>query len=163
MRGIYLTSGTQDGNTLDRIINSLGSRFGLTAEQGGAVAGKGKGYFLHNLFTQIIFKESGLAGTSLRYEKRLFRLNVAAYSLAVLFAIGLSTHWLFSYFENKSLIAQVNAETLDANEVIAEVSRYDKSPLAPLIALNQLRALTTGYEDQKIPHTRVYQMGLYQG
>jgi len=32
LRGVYFTSGTQDGTTLDRVVNALGSRFGLRTD-----------------------------------------------------------------------------------------------------------------------------------
>ena len=164
LRGVYFTSGTQDGTTLDRVVNALGARFGLRSESQSQRSGKGKGYFLHNLFTKVMFKESGLAGTNIKQERRLYILHLLAYGAVGLFALGLSGYWGYSYFQNQDLIQEVAGETKNAEEVVADISRYEKNLFAPMKALNTVRALPTGYEDQATDEQHHWlQMGMYQG
>ncbi len=164
LRGVYLTSGTQDGTTLDRLINSLGAKFGLSAESAGRRGGKGKAYFLHNLLTKVIFKESALAGTNIKHERRLFAFHMSVYGVAFLLALGLSSYWAYAYTENKSLIEHVANKTKNAEIVLENISRYEENILEPVEALNLVRDIPTGYNDQQhTSYKSFYQMGLYQG
>jgi type VI secretion system protein ImpL len=163
LRGVYFTSGTQDGTTLDRVVNALGSRFGLRTDGSTQRSGKGKGYFLHNLFTKVIFRESGLAGINIKHERRLFVLHSLAYGLVFSAAVALSGLWIYSYLENKSLVDEVQAKTVEAEAVIADISRYEKDVLVPVDALNTVRALPTGYDDIQEGGKSWRHFGLYQG
>ena len=61
LRGVYFTSGTQEGNPIDRVLAALARSFGL--EHGAAVVGRssGKSYFITRLLREVVFPESGLA------------------------------------------------------------------------------------------------------
>jgi hypothetical protein len=78
--------------------------------------------------------------------------------------LGLSGYWAYSYFQNKNLINHVAEKTEAAEEVVADVSRYEKNLFAPMKALNTVRALPTGYEEQANDEQHHWlQMGMYQG
>ncbi|WP_417506579.1 type VI secretion system membrane subunit TssM [Marinomonas gallaica] len=164
LRGVYFTSGTQDGTTLDRVISSLGANFGLKGDTSSHRAGKGKAYFLHNLMTKVIFKESGLAGVNIKQERRMLWMHLAAYGAAALMTLGLSSYWIYSYFDNKQLIAQVEQDIAAAQDEISNISAYDHNLMAPVPALDKVRNITTGYVDKDASRLQsVFQMGLYQG
>src|SRR5918996_3942706 len=60
LRGFYLTSGTQEGTPIDRLVGSMAQTFGI---QRPAPLGYGiapKPYFLTRLLRQVIFGEAGL-------------------------------------------------------------------------------------------------------
>jgi len=61
LRGVYFTSGTQEGNPIDRVLAALARSFGL--EHGAAVVGRssGKSYFITRLLREVVFPEAGLA------------------------------------------------------------------------------------------------------
>src|SRR3970040_1033878 len=61
LRGVYFTSGTQEGNPIDRVLAALARSFGL--ERGAAVVGRssGKSYFITRLLREVVFPEAGLA------------------------------------------------------------------------------------------------------
>ena len=65
LRGIYFTSGTQEGTPIDRILGGLGRRFGIAAEAD-RPAGRGKAYFIERFLKEVLFAESGIAGVSRR-------------------------------------------------------------------------------------------------
>ena len=63
LRGVYLTSGTQEGTPIDRLLGSIGRRFGAAS----AVMppqGPGKAYFVETLLKTVMIGESGLAGVN---------------------------------------------------------------------------------------------------
>ena len=61
LRGVYFTSGTQEGNPIDRVLAALARSFHL--ERGATVVGSstGKSYFITRLLREVVFPEAGLA------------------------------------------------------------------------------------------------------
>ena len=62
LRGAYYTSGTQEGNPIDRVMVALARSFRLDRGGGPAVLGSsGKSYFLTRLLREVVFPEAVLA------------------------------------------------------------------------------------------------------
>jgi type VI secretion system protein ImpL len=61
LRGAYYTSGTQEGNPIDRVLVALARTFKL--DRGGAAGpgGTGKSFFLTRLLREVVFSEADLA------------------------------------------------------------------------------------------------------
>ena len=60
LRGVYYTSGTQEGNPIDRVMSALARNFKL--ERNAVVPrGTGKSYFLTRLLHEVVFSEAELA------------------------------------------------------------------------------------------------------
>ncbi|HVR75959.1 MAG TPA: type VI secretion system membrane subunit TssM, partial [Planctomycetota bacterium] len=72
LRGFYFTSGTQEGAPIDQVVAAMGQAFGLKEEAGSFAkqVTEKKSYFLHDLFTKIIFPDQNLARSSTRVQKR---------------------------------------------------------------------------------------------
>ena len=61
LRGLYLTSATQEGAPIDRLTAALSSSFGLPPRRAlPAPRVEKRSFFLKNLLTEVIFKEAGL-------------------------------------------------------------------------------------------------------
>ena len=56
LRGIYLTSGTQEGTPIDRLMGTVARTFGLEAQMLPAHGGQGRSYFITSLFKKVIFQ-----------------------------------------------------------------------------------------------------------
>jgi type VI secretion system protein ImpL len=69
LRGVYLTSGTQEGTPIDRLMSSLATTFGLHRPNLGAFSGKGRSYFITRLLRDVIFPEAEIAGANLKVER----------------------------------------------------------------------------------------------
>ena len=52
LRGVYFTSGTQDGTQIDRLLGAIGRRFGVAPEAVAPPAGRGKAYFVERLLKE---------------------------------------------------------------------------------------------------------------
>jgi len=61
LRGIYLTSGTQEGSPIDRVVATLSRSFNLERKVQPPTIGTGKSFFLRRLLRDVIFGEAGLA------------------------------------------------------------------------------------------------------
>ena len=61
LRGAYFTSGTQEGNPIDRVLVALARTFKLDRANTAALGGTGKSYFLTRLLREVVFTEADLA------------------------------------------------------------------------------------------------------
>jgi type VI secretion system protein ImpL len=61
LRGAYYTSGTQEGNPIDRVLVALARTFRLDRAAAGALGGTGKSFFLTRLLREVVFSEAELA------------------------------------------------------------------------------------------------------
>ena len=68
LRGVYLTSGTQEGTPVDRLLGALGRRDGVASDAVVPSAGRGKAYFVEKLLKEVVIAEWGLAGVNRRLE-----------------------------------------------------------------------------------------------
>jgi type VI secretion system protein ImpL len=61
LRGAYYTSGTQEGNPIDRVLVALARTFRLDRAAAGSFGGTGKSFFLTRLLRDVVFSEADLA------------------------------------------------------------------------------------------------------
>ncbi len=106
LRGIYLTSATQEGAPIDRLTAALASSFGLPARRAmPAPRVEKRSFFLKDLLTEVIFKEAGLGTFDPLAQRRrtwIWRGAAAASAAAVILA-GLV--FTLAYYDNRSAIA----------------------------------------------------------
>lgn len=162
LRGVYFTSGTQQGNPIDRIMASLAASFGLDRRTLPAGPGSGRSYFLARLMGEVIFPEAGLAGLGTRAarRRRLATLGLLAggAALALLLAAALGT----SYLRNQALVQRADAATGALARRIAQApAGGDELAILPL--LDAARALPAGYAARGRPVPLLERMSLYQG
>jgi type VI secretion system protein ImpL len=150
LRGVYFTSGTQEGSPIDRVLGALARSFRLERAAGTPVApGSGKSFFLTRLLREVIFAESGLAGSDERLERRAQRLRALAYAAIAAIAIGLGALWTAGYFASRDFIAAAEAGSAKAKQELAALGPPKPGDAAQLLrALDALRALPGGYADQ---------------
>ncbi len=70
LRGVYFTSGTQEGSPIDRLIGSMAQSMNLDRQQLARQTGTGRSYFIERLFTAVAFAEQGLMGVDPKVERR---------------------------------------------------------------------------------------------
>lgn len=62
LRGVYLTSATQEGSPISRMVAGIASEFGIAAPPSPVVRSRTpRSFFLHDLMTRVVFSEAGLA------------------------------------------------------------------------------------------------------
>ncbi|HSW03527.1 type VI secretion system membrane subunit TssM [Aquabacterium sp.] len=95
LRGLYFTSGTQEGTPIDRLTGALSRAFGLDPRRPAAVMGqKGRSYFLGRLLRDVVFNEARLAARDRGHERRrrLVQIGVVAASVVLLLG-GAALGW----------------------------------------------------------------------
>jgi type VI secretion system protein ImpL len=162
LRGVYFTSGTQEGSPIDRVLATLARSFNLERKVQPPAAGAGKSYFLKRLLHQVIFAESGLAGLDRSLERKQGRVRVAAYASLSAITVALAIVWTASFVANRALVATVEARTADAShelEALAGLRARDEAKLlAALTRLRELRDASRAADSSALLH-----VGLYQG
>ena len=61
LRGVYFTSGTQEGNPIDRVLAAMARTFRLDRGNASMMGGTGKSFFLTRMLRDVVFPEQGLA------------------------------------------------------------------------------------------------------
>jgi type VI secretion system protein ImpL len=117
LRGIYFTSGTQEGTPIDRLLGAIGRRFAVTPDAVVSSGGRGKAYFIEQFLKDVLLAESGLAGVNRRLEVKKAAAQVAAYAAMVLFAVVAVVLLSISYVRNRDYIGQVATDVQKLTQV----------------------------------------------
>lgn len=153
LRGVYFTSGTQEGTPIDQVLGKMAKARGESDGSSNTfMSGRGRSYFLHDLLTKVIFEEKGWVGHDRGLARRrgfLRAFGFTAVGLATLASLAVLT---ISFVQNRNLVAEVAAATNTyvtqwENEIEPSETITDPDPTAVLVGLNTLRRLPAGYED----------------
>ncbi len=148
LRGVYFTSGTQEGTPVDRLTATMARSFGIDQLRAASlVPEKGRSYFLTRLLKDVIFGESMLVARDPRAVRRKYLLRAGAAALALIVAGGGIAALLQTRSANMAAIAQANT-ALAAYTAAAQTLPLDPvrdSDLASILPLlDQARALPYG-------------------
>jgi type VI secretion system protein ImpL len=161
LRGVYFTSGTQEGNPIDRVMGALAATFGLDRKLLPPNAVSGRSYFITNLLRELIFREAGLAGIDPRFEARRRRLRWAGMGAVCLLALLLAGALATSYVRNARTVEEVAARTDALARQVAAVPA-DGNVLDVLPMLNAARTLPGGYQQRDADVPLLNRFGLNQ-
>ncbi|HTS54432.1 MAG TPA: type VI secretion system membrane subunit TssM, partial [Burkholderiales bacterium] len=163
LRGIYLTSGTQEGMPLDRVMTSLARAYGLQQSPLPTSVASGKSYFITRLLKAVIFPEAELSGTNLRLERQRAWLRRGAYiGIGAVSALILLA-WLVSYQRNQAYTAEVNRQAQQIRAQLQAPSGDQRGLEVTLPLLEMLRKIPGGYDERDGSVPLSMRFGLYQG
>ena len=160
LRGVYFTSGTQEGTPIDRLMAAIGRGFSV-APEAVAAAGRGKAYFIERFLREVMFAEAGLAGVNRGRELRNAALQLGAYAalllICVLGLIALSV----SYSRNKSYLAEVSKSLTVLDSVPAPNPQQTLADIVP--GLDALRSVVDSANRYRGHWVWTMRWGLFQG
>jgi len=161
LRGVYFSSGTQEGSPIDRVMSSLAGSLGLSLQTLPAYQGRPRSYFINRFFRDILFQEAELAGANIRYERQRLWLQRGAYAGALVLTVLVIFAWAASFTRNELWIDKIEASVEDYQQVVSHhPTRPDLDDL--LQALQAAKEVTLVYDrGSKAPW--FMGMGLYQG
>ncbi len=162
LRGVYFTSGTQEGTPIDRLMGMVARTFGLDQHVLPAQGGRGRSYFLKNLLKDVVFREAEVAGTNRRFEMQRAWLQRAAYVGSILIAALACAGWGVSYYNNRAMVGEVEAATHAASEALGQVRRENTDVMALLPALSKVESIPAIYSGRD-DAPWLQGLGLYQG
>ncbi len=166
LRGVYVSSGTQDGTPIDRLLGTMAAEFGLPRQAIAAPSGPGRSYFLARLLREVVIGEAALAGLDPKVERRAKFVSIGAYAACALVLALLAAGWTASYFGNNELISQVHAGAASYNAEFVALQRrgpMDQDLAATIPALDTLRNIRGGYNERDAATPILLTFGLFQG
>lgn len=151
LRGVYFSSGTQDGTPIDRLMSSVSSNFGFSRDVVQTGYQHGKSYFLGQLFRDVIFPESELVGSNRKFETIIKWSQRTAYvamasSAAVMFAV-----WAGSFTRHEMYMHEVESYIADYNAEKKRMNKWSSDVRAVLPSLKALSKASVVYDREEHP------------
>ncbi|GAB2844764.1 type VI secretion system membrane subunit TssM [Pseudoduganella ginsengisoli] len=157
-RGFYFTSALQEGETVSASSQRVAQRFDLNLQSPGHEARhQQQGYFLLNLFRQVIFADKQLVAQYASPART--RMRYAAFFAAMAIAGLALGGWSWSYMSNRQLVANVEADLQQAARL--QDKRIDLQ--SRLQALEVLQDRIEQLDNYKKSRPLSLSLGLYQG
>lgn len=166
LRGVYFTSGTQEGTPIDRLMMGMARTFGIGRQALGSGKGTGRSFFLTRLFENVVFKEAGLVSADDKVERRYRWIRRGAITATVVVAGAFGYVWVQSFLGNRAMIAQAAQGLADyavAAKQIPSNPIADSDIISTLPALNVLRKLPANPLAGEVEPPPQMGWGLYQG
>ena len=120
LRGVYFTSGTQEGSPIDRVIGGMLRVFNIGSAQQiqpPQQSTESKSYFVTDVFRRIVFPDQNYAGRT-KGELRRQLVNRIAFAIsALLLASILVLPSSCTFLKNRGLLAQTEQIALEASKV----------------------------------------------
>ncbi len=159
LRGVYFTSGTQEGTPIDRVMGVLAGVYGMDRQELPVFHGRPKSFFITRLLKEVVLPEAELAGVDPRLERRRSRLRWAVYGTLAILTVSMITLWSISYLGNRHAIAQVEEKINEYRSISGQTGTADAATRTMVARLNALVAAREVYKDR----SWTTGFGLYQG
>ncbi|SIT51118.1 putative lipoprotein [Paraburkholderia piptadeniae] len=165
LRGVYLTSGTQEGTVFDRVMGGIKRFLQIDGTPPAMQTGtNGRSFFLKDLLQGLIVSETTLAGTNLAWHRRRHVLMLAGYATAAVLLCMALALWMRSYVNNSGYLDDVSARVATLDQQLRRAPLTDATGIGQVLpVLDDLRHLArTGRVDPQSPPL-AYRWGLFQG
>jgi type VI secretion system protein ImpL len=160
LRGVYFTSGTQEGTPIDRLLGAMGRQFAVAPDAVAPPMGRGKAYFIERFLKDVLLPESGIAGLNRRVEMQKAAAQLGAYAATTLAAVLAVVVLSVSYRRNQGYIAEVASDVAGLRQVSAAGGGVLERLLPRLDAVRTVMDSANRYSDD-LPWAMRW--GLYQG
>lgn len=164
VRGVFFSSGTQEGSPIDRVLGSIARSLGLQGRMLDPLRPSGRSYFLRGLLEGLVFREAPLAGTNLAWERHMSRLKWGAAVGCLLLGVAAAAAWTTSYLNNASYVSQVEKRANELAKALQQRAGGGAGLREQLAIFDDVRGLarTASVPDPSVPPPG-YGLGLFQG
>jgi len=159
LRGVYFSSGTQDGTSIDRMMTSICKNYGMNPAVVQSAPGQGKSYFIGRLFKELIFSESELVGINKKSERYYQWGRRSAYISLLAVFVGTLTAWTGSIASNTLLLDDIEGYLNKYESESRRIKTWNTDLRRTLPTLNSIRAASQVYD--KTEHPWLSNLGLY--
>lgn len=166
LRGVYFTSGVQEGTPIDRMLGAVARTFGVEAARVPTPSAPQRSFFVERLIREVMLRESGFAGADPASERRALIVRggiaIGIAATVVLVLAGLAT----SYRRNSAHIADVRSALADFPANTDDLSRAGSLKVYLARSLQRLEILGAAHDtavryEGDVPWTMRF--GLYRG
>ena len=166
VRGVYFTSGTQEGTPIDRVLRRDPAhvrRVGVGAERHRG-ARDGRSYFLRNLLQKVVFAEWQLVERNPAKERRRRLVQAIGVAVCLVLLAGALAAWSISYVDNRNYLADVTPRARELAQEVQATPNTTSDDLATLLPiLDEARDLAGSSHFNVMAPPVSYEFGLYQG
>lgn len=159
LRGVYFTSGTQEGSPIDRVMQRMAQAFGVNEQVNvGGNTAEPKSYFLRDVFQRVVFQDDDLAARSVTEVKRQQRarwLTAASIFGVAAFVVSFPT---YAWVQNDELVSSTERLVTELGTAKKSEGGVALTALEPL--REQAASLRRQVEDGAPMSMR---FGMYQG
>ncbi len=139
LRGVYFTSGTQEGSPIDRLIGAMAQSMNLDRQHLARQTGTGRSYFIERLFREVAFGERGLVGANPKVERQRKWMARGVLAATAILVLGIAAIWFASFSANRTYIAAVDGRVKPLHGELQGLSPAQRDVLAVLPLLNAIR------------------------
>ncbi|MGK6307426.1 type VI secretion system membrane subunit TssM [Variovorax sp. DT-64] len=161
LRAIALTSGTQEGNPIDRVIGELARSHGLALKPLVRPDAGGKSFFLTALLKRLVIAEAPLAGQRLQRMRWRRRAAIFGAGFAGAALLAASALWWQSYRRNLDYVDSVRTRVEQLTQRIGSLESASLEQVLPLYSLLERLAANDGIDPNVAPAG--FGFGLFQG
>ncbi len=161
LRGVYLTSGTQEGTPIDRILSSISSSYGIDVKSLSAAPGQGKAYFINKLLNEIIFREAGIVGLNRAFERKMKVVRRVSIIAMLVLTLGIIGVWGASLIQNKQMMAQVEEKITQHQQALLAAQAAPHTPDNVAAIVTPLDEAREVYTELSVPW--LSSLGMYDG
>ena len=156
LRGAYMTSGTQEGAPIDRLVGAMARSFGIDAQRARSLRPQqGRSYFLSRLLKDVIFGEAMLVSREPAQIRRNLMLRAGTAAAALIIVLGAAAALIQTRGVNRAAIDESQtalAAYIKATQAVP-LDPVTMDPQLPTVAplLDQARALPFGVDAPPAP------------
>lgn len=165
LRGVYMTSGTQQGTPIDRMLQAVAQTFDIETARVSGPMRQPRTFFVQRLLKDVVFRESAFSSSDPLRARRRRRVHAAAalgiVALTLLLVAGFATSYAGNrrYLQQLQVALQPYARTQDLAGS-ASLKVYLARALQRLDVLAHVQAKAGRYASH-VPLSM--RLGLYQG
>ncbi|MBU2870480.1 type VI secretion system membrane subunit TssM [Colwellia sp. E2M01] len=159
LRGVYLTSATQEGTPIDHLSSTLAA--GGKVELKASEVKHQRSYFIKRLLEDVIFPEKNLASVNRQHDKQNLLLRHATVAVASVITIFFTYGWWSSYAWNTELVDHTKDAVVEYQKITDGGLTAQSEIITLTKGLSTLRNFPVGYANEESEDART--LGLYQG
>ncbi len=125
LRGLYMTSGTQEGAPIDRLMGGLAKAMKIDPQVARVTQPTGRSFFIKDLLSKVAFPEQDLLGIGYRQAQTRRKIQIGAYvsivSAAALALIG----WTYIYYQERDYVLTAETSLIEYRETVRPLPSSD--------------------------------------
>ena len=120
LRGVYFTSGTQEGTPIDRVMGALARTLRPRAHGSPRRGGARQELLPHRLLQRRGVRRAGPGGANRGWSAGAVRCALAGFAAITLVGAALIAGWALSYAPQQAYVAEVEAQLPELRKAVDE-------------------------------------------